>query len=289
MRDKIKDKLLESIQIKEELMRTCIVQIIEISEAVVRCLKKGGKVILFGNGGSAADSQHLAAEFVGRFKKDRKALAAIALTTDTSILTSLANDYGYEVIFAKQIEALGNKNDVVIGISTSGRAKNVLRGIRQAKQMGITTSLDTGWPHEGESIHDTDPVWPHLDVFLPNEAEAMLLSETQTVEDALESFAARLPTVVLKLGPDGAVARSGGETIRRASFQIEVVDTTGAGDSFNGGFLHGWLSGMDLAGALDLGLACGALSIRAPGGTTSQATLAEATEFIRTAPRRFPD
>lgn len=163
---------------------------------------------------------------------------------------------------------------------------DIPRIFQQAREMGITTSLDTGWPHEGESPRELDPVWPHLDIFLPNEAEAMLISETETVEDALESFAARLPTVAIKLGPDGAVARSGGETVRGASFRIEVVDTTGAGDSFNGGFLHGWLAGMDLADALDLGLACGALSIRAPGGTTSQATLAEAMEFIRTAPRR---
>ncbi|MFH1577575.1 MAG: D-sedoheptulose 7-phosphate isomerase [Candidatus Omnitrophota bacterium] len=139
MRDKIKDKILESIQVKEELMRTCIAQIIQIADCLIACLRKGGKIIFFGNGGSAADSQHLAAEFVGRFKKDRKALAAIALTTNTSILTSLANDYGYEVIFAKQVEALGNKGDVAIGISTSGKAKNVVQAIKQAKQMGLKT------------------------------------------------------------------------------------------------------------------------------------------------------
>lgn len=144
MRDKIKDKILESIQIKEELMRSSISEIIAIAKCIIDCLSKGGKVIFFGNGGSAADSQHLAAEFVGRFKKDRKALSAIALTTDTSIITSLANDYGYEVIFAKQIEALGNKGDVAVGISTSGKAKNVIRGIEQAKQQGLVTVGLTG-------------------------------------------------------------------------------------------------------------------------------------------------
>lgn len=144
MRDQIKDKILESIQIKEELMRTSISEIIAIAKCIIDCLSKGGKVIFFGNGGSAADSQHLAAEFVGRFKKDRKALSAIALTTDTSIITSLANDYGYEVIFAKQIEALGNKGDVAVGISTSGKAKNVIRGIEQAKQQGLITVGLTG-------------------------------------------------------------------------------------------------------------------------------------------------
>lgn len=144
MRDKIKDILLESIQVKEDLLRTSIGQIIEITDLITACLKKNGKVILFGNGGSASDSQHIAAEFVGRFKKDRGALAAMALTTNTSILTALANDYGYETVFAKQVEALGHKNDVAIGISTSGKAKNVLLGIRQAKKMGLATVALTG-------------------------------------------------------------------------------------------------------------------------------------------------
>jgi D-sedoheptulose 7-phosphate isomerase len=144
MRDRIKDIFLESIQVKEELLHTSIGQIIEITDLVIDCLKKGGKVILFGNGGSASDSQHIAAELVGRFKKDRAALAAIALTTNTSILTSLANDYGYEIIFAKQIEALGLKNDIAIGISTSGKAKNVSCGIKQAKKMGLKTVALTG-------------------------------------------------------------------------------------------------------------------------------------------------
>ncbi len=139
MRDKIKDILLESIQVKEELLRTSIGKIIEITDIVIDCLKKNGKVILFGNGGSASDSQHIAAELVGRFKKDRTGLAAIALTTNTSILTALANDYGYEIVFAKQIEALGQKNDVAIGISTSGKAKNVVLAIKQAKKMSLKT------------------------------------------------------------------------------------------------------------------------------------------------------
>lgn len=139
MRDRIKDILLESIQVKEEILHTRIGQVLEIAELVVDCLKKNGKVMLFGNGGSASDSQHIAAELVGRFKKDRKGLAAIALTTNTSVLTSIANDYGYDIVFARQIEALAQKNDIVIGISTSGKAKNVACGIRQAKKMGLKT------------------------------------------------------------------------------------------------------------------------------------------------------
>jgi D-sedoheptulose 7-phosphate isomerase len=144
MRDKVKDILLESIQIKEELLHNSIAQIMEIAGAAIEALKKGGKLIIFGNGGSASDSQHIVAELVGRFKKDRNALPAIALTTNTSILTALANDYGYEVVFARQIEALAQKNDLIIGISTSGKAKNVAAAIKQAKKMGLKTVALTG-------------------------------------------------------------------------------------------------------------------------------------------------
>ena len=144
MRERIKDILLESIQVKEEILRNQIGAIAEIAELMIDCLKKDGKVIIFGNGGSASDSQHIAAELVGRFKKDRSALAGIALTSNTSILTSLANDYGYDVVFSRQIEALGKKNDVVLGISTSGKAKNVALGIKQAKKMGIKTVALSG-------------------------------------------------------------------------------------------------------------------------------------------------
>lgn len=144
MRDRIKDLLLESIQVKEEVLRNEVSKILEMTQSVITCLSKNGKIILFGNGGSAADSQHIAAEFVGRFKRERAGLAAISLTTDTSILTSLANDYGYEVVFSRQIEALAQKNDLAVAISTSGKAKNVLSGLRQAKKMGLKTIALTG-------------------------------------------------------------------------------------------------------------------------------------------------
>jgi D-sedoheptulose 7-phosphate isomerase len=144
MRERIKDILLESIQVKEEILRNQIESIAQIAELMIDCLKKDGKVIVFGNGGSASDSQHIAAELVGRFKKDRSALAGVALTTNTSILTSIANDYGFDVVFSRQVEALGGKNDVVLGISTSGKAKNVALGIKQAKKMGIKTVALSG-------------------------------------------------------------------------------------------------------------------------------------------------
>ena len=144
MRDRIKDILLESIQVKEELLRSYVGQIKEIADLIIDCLKRGGKVILCGNGGSAADAQHIAAEFIGRFKRDRTALAAISLTTNTSVLTSLANDYGYDVIFSKQVEALAQKNDILIGISTSGKAKNVSLALKLAKKINIKTVALTG-------------------------------------------------------------------------------------------------------------------------------------------------
>jgi D-sedoheptulose 7-phosphate isomerase len=108
------------------------------------CLQNGGKILLMGNGGSAADSQHIAAEIVGRYKRERRGMPAIALTTDTSILTSVGNDYGFNFIFSRQVEALCSDKDVVIGISTSGNSANVVAGIETAKQIGAYTIGMTG-------------------------------------------------------------------------------------------------------------------------------------------------
>jgi len=144
MRDKIEKIIKENIQIQKDILNSNIPQIIKATGLIIECLKKNGKVVIFGNGGSAADSQHIAAELIGRFKKERKALPAIALTTNTSVLTALANDYTYDIIFQKQIEGLGRKNDVAIGISTSGKAKNVINGIISAKKLGMKTISLTG-------------------------------------------------------------------------------------------------------------------------------------------------
>lgn len=116
----------------------------EVGMAMQTCIKNGGKILLCGNGGSAADSQHIAAEIVGRFKKERKGLPAIALTTDTSILTSVGNDYGYDYIFARQVEALCRPEDMLIGITTSGNSANVVRAIEAANASGATTVGLTG-------------------------------------------------------------------------------------------------------------------------------------------------
>lgn len=110
-----------------------------ISEAIVNCFKAGGKVLLAGNGGSAADAQHIAGEFLSRLNFDRNPLAAIALTVDTSVLTAIGNDYGYEQVFERQVHGLGKPGDVLIGISTSGRSPNILRALRKARELGLVT------------------------------------------------------------------------------------------------------------------------------------------------------
>ena len=116
--------------------------IIECVNIIIKSLKKGKKIILFGNGGSAADAQHIAAEFIGRFNLERKSLPAIALTTDSSILTSLSNDYSFETVFERQCESLVSKGDIIFGISTSGNSKNVLNGLKISKKLGgITIGL----------------------------------------------------------------------------------------------------------------------------------------------------
>ncbi len=116
----------------------------KIAREILKAFKSGHKLLLCGNGGSAADSQHIAAEFIGRFKLERPSLPAIALTTDTSILTALANDYSYEKVFSRQVEGLGQKGDVFIGLSTSGNSKNVLEALNQAKKQGLLTIGLTG-------------------------------------------------------------------------------------------------------------------------------------------------
>lgn len=145
MQDLIKKRLQESSDVKHKLQDDKLVNvIIQIAAEIIATYRRGGKVILFGNGGSAADAQHLACELVGRFMKERKGLPAIALTVNTSILTAVANDYGYEKIFIRQIEALAVSGDLIIGISTSGKAENVNQAIEFAKQRGITTIGLTG-------------------------------------------------------------------------------------------------------------------------------------------------
>ena len=135
----IGQRLADHLEVLQKLMDSDLPEKLETcAKYIEKALAEGHKVLFCGNGGSAADSQHLAAEFVGRFQKERKGLPAIALTVDTSILTAVANDYGYDTVFARQVQALGEPGDVLVGISTSGNSKNVLLAIEEAKAKGIT-------------------------------------------------------------------------------------------------------------------------------------------------------
>jgi D-sedoheptulose 7-phosphate isomerase len=157
MKKVILSLLEESLQVKRRSVEKNLEIITEGVERVTACIRAGNKILIFGNGGSAADAQHLAAEFVNRFKIERPPLAAIALTTDTSILTSIGNDHQFEDIFSKQIEALGKKNDIAWGISTSGNSKNVIKAIKTASRIGLFTIGMTG--HAGELTKCADLVF----------------------------------------------------------------------------------------------------------------------------------
>lgn len=131
----------DSLAAKQKVLadEPLLAAVVRVAELIERALRAGNKLMLAGNGGSAADSQHIAAEFVSRFEFDRPGLAALALTTDTSMLTAIGNDYGYEQVFARQVQASGRAGDVFIGISTSGNSKNVILAVEACKALGITT------------------------------------------------------------------------------------------------------------------------------------------------------
>ena len=136
----VKKRFVEHKELIEALLETEYIEMTEkLGLEIVETLGKGNKILICGNGGSAADAQHFAAELVGRFVTERRGLPAIALTTDTSIITSIGNDYSYDVIFSRQVEALGNEGDMLIGISTSGNSKNVLEAVTLAKTKGMKT------------------------------------------------------------------------------------------------------------------------------------------------------
>ena len=144
MKDIILDILNQSVAVKQKAVKKSLKALIQAADLMAACLASGHKILIFGNGGSAADAQHIAAEFVNRFQIERPPLAAIALTTDTSVLTSIGNDYHFSEIFSKQIQALGSADDIAWGISTSGNSKNVIRALRTAKKIGLQTVGMTG-------------------------------------------------------------------------------------------------------------------------------------------------
>jgi D-sedoheptulose 7-phosphate isomerase len=141
---KLEEELKIHTRIMEQTVAQCSPAIKEISDCLVECFRKGNKLMLCGNGGSAADSQHMVAEFVNRFRMDRAALPAIALTVDTSILTSIANDSSYEFTFSRQLEALGKPGDILAAISTSGGSPNILKALEAARERGVKTVGFTG-------------------------------------------------------------------------------------------------------------------------------------------------
>lgn len=144
MREQINNELREHIKVVEEIASNQEEEIEEISQLILNCYKNNGKVILFGNGGSAADAQHIAGELIAKFKLERRSLPAISLTTNTSVILAIGNDYSFDRVFERQVEGLVSGRDVVIGISTSGNSENVIRGILKAKEKGAKTIAFTG-------------------------------------------------------------------------------------------------------------------------------------------------
>ncbi|MEJ5226639.1 D-sedoheptulose 7-phosphate isomerase [Thermodesulfovibrio sp.] len=148
--EKIKRAYENSIKVKEQFFRENLTLIKETAEIIAKTLSEGGKVLIFGNGGSATDASHIAAEFVNRFKRERPGLPAIALNTDMAVITAIANDYDYSEIFAKQIKALGQKGDIAIAISTSGSSRNVIKAVEASKKRGLKTIAFTS--KKGEKL-----------------------------------------------------------------------------------------------------------------------------------------
>ena len=144
MKTLIFTNLEQSVKAQQDFAAASSDRIVQLVEWIIETFQGGGKLLLFGNGGSAADAQHMAAEFVNRFKISRRPLPAIALTTDSSVLTSIGNDFGYDLVFVKQIEALGKPGDLVLAISTSGNSPNVVKAVETAQKMGIRTVALTG-------------------------------------------------------------------------------------------------------------------------------------------------
>ena len=155
MQSTIKQEFNEHLATSKKTMESVGKSIEIAAELCIDCLKKGNKILLFGNGGSAADAQHIAAEIVGRYKTERKGLSAIALTTDTSALTAISNDYGYLHVFDRQVEALANEGDVLIGISTGGSSANVVNALKIAKDLGCK-SIGFSGKDGGEFNHLCD-------------------------------------------------------------------------------------------------------------------------------------
>jgi len=175
----VRSVLADAIATHERVSRLDPAPIVAAAAAVSASLGAGGRVLVFGNGGSAADAQHAAAELVGRFERDRTGFAAVALTADASVLTSVANDYGFERVFARQIEALGRPGDVALAITTSGRSPNVVAALRLARERGLRTIALTG-RDGGEAGREAD-----VHVNVPSASTARVQEVHRTLLHAL--------------------------------------------------------------------------------------------------------
>ncbi len=171
LEQRIQQNFIDSADLKYQAAQTLSKPIAAAVQAILACVTSGGKVLACGNGGSAADAQHFSAEFVGRFERERPELGAIALTTDSSILTAIANDYDYNVIFAKQVRALGQAGDVLLALSTSGNSANVLAAIEAAHQREMTVVALTGrgGGRIGQALRETD-----VHICVPHERTARI-------------------------------------------------------------------------------------------------------------------
>ena len=171
LEQRIQQQFFDSADLKYAAAEILAKPIADAVSAIVGCITGGGKVLACGNGGSAADAQHFAAEFIGRFERERPGLAAIALTTDSSILTAVGNDYSYDVIFSKQVQALGSPGDVLLAISTSGNSGNVLKAVEaaHAKEMTVVAMTGRGGGKIAESLTETD-----VHICVPHERTARI-------------------------------------------------------------------------------------------------------------------
>jgi phosphoheptose isomerase len=173
--DLVRATLSDTIALHERVKAADPQPIVDAAAAIIETMTRGGTLLIFGNGGSASDAQHVAAEFVGRFQRERRALAAIALTADTSVLTAIGNDYTFDRVFARQVEALGKRGDVAFGISTSGRSPNIVAALETARARGLQTIALTG--RDGGAVGRAAAI--HINV--PSDATARVQEVHRTV------------------------------------------------------------------------------------------------------------
>ena len=183
-KDKISKIIDEISKNFNELSYNCVDDIDAAAQSIIQSIQLGGKVMFCGNGGSAADSQHLAAELIGRYRKDRKALPGLALTTDTSNITAVANDYSYNEIFSRQIKGLGKENDVLYAISTSGKSQNIIEAINAAKKLKIKTIGITGC--DGGNMSNICDILIKVPASMPDRIQEMHIAIGQIICDIVE-------------------------------------------------------------------------------------------------------